>query len=124
MSTAGNLPPVTDNEANITTEFFNNYFLEDNTNISQNTNDTVIAFFQKYTGNKDTGNTLAASVVYTANTQQLDPLALVEEFRKLTPNELNAYLTMFLNFNRAGTSLLGISNQPQTNKYVQRAILP
>lgn len=39
-------------------------------------------------------------------------------------NELDAYLTVFLNLNRAGTSLLGISNQPQTNKYVQRAILP
>lgn len=39
-------------------------------------------------------------------------------------NEIDAYLTVFLNLNRAGTSLLGISNQPQTNKYVQRAILP
>ena len=39
-------------------------------------------------------------------------------------NELDAYLTVFLNLNRVGTSLLGISNQPQTNKYVQRAILP
>jgi len=49
---------------------------------------------------------------------------LIDEFRKLKPNELNAYLTMFLNFNRASTSLLGLSNSPQTNKYIQRAILP
>jgi hypothetical protein len=39
-------------------------------------------------------------------------------------NELNAYLTMFLNLNRINTSLLGIGNTPQTNKYIQRAILP
>jgi hypothetical protein len=39
-------------------------------------------------------------------------------------NELNAYLTMLLNLNRVNTSLLGISNSPQTNKYIARAILP
>lgn len=38
--------------------------------------------------------------------------------------EINAYLTMFLNLNRVNTSLLGITNQPQTSKYVSRAILP
>jgi hypothetical protein len=123
MSTAGNLPPVTNTEANVTTEFFNNYFVDAAPTVSQNVNDAVVGFFQQYTGNKDTGNTLAASVIYTANTQQLDPIALVEEFRKLAPGELNAYLTMFLNFNRAGTSLLGLSNSPLTNKYIQRAIL-
>lgn len=39
-------------------------------------------------------------------------------------NELNAYLTMFLNLNRVNTSLLGIGNSPQTSKYIKRAILP
>lgn len=38
-------------------------------------------------------------------------------------SELDAYLTMLLNLNRAGTSLLGISNSPRTNKYVERTIL-
>lgn len=38
-------------------------------------------------------------------------------------NELNAYLTIFLNMNRTNTSLLGISNSPQTNKYIARSIL-
>lgn len=37
--------------------------------------------------------------------------------------ELDAYLTMFLNLNRVGTSLLGLSNSPQTSSYIQRAIL-
>lgn len=38
-------------------------------------------------------------------------------------NELDAYLTMLLNFNRVGTSLLGLSNSPRTSKYIQRSIL-
>lgn len=37
--------------------------------------------------------------------------------------ELDAYLTMFLNLNRVGTSLLGLSNSPQVSPYIQRAIL-
>lgn len=38
-------------------------------------------------------------------------------------SELNAYLTMFLNLNRIPTSLLGLSNSPQTSKYISRSIL-
>jgi len=38
-------------------------------------------------------------------------------------NEVDEYLTMFLNLNRVGTSLLGLNNSPQTSPYVQRAIL-
>lgn len=38
-------------------------------------------------------------------------------------SELDAYLTMLLNLNRAGTSLLGLSNSPRTGKYIQRSIL-
>lgn len=38
-------------------------------------------------------------------------------------SEINTYLTMFLNLNRSGTSLLGLSNSPLTSKYVTRTIL-
>ena len=38
--------------------------------------------------------------------------------------ELDAYLTMLLNLNRVGTSLLGINNTPQVSPYIQRVILP
>jgi hypothetical protein len=68
---------------------------------------------------------LPASTSYTSRVNQT-----TDEYAKPGPaarsniNELDAYLTVFLNLNRVGTSLLGISNQPQTNKYVQRAILP
>jgi hypothetical protein len=38
-------------------------------------------------------------------------------------SELDAYLTMLLNLNRVGTSLLGLTNSPRTSKYIQRTIL-
>ncbi len=38
-------------------------------------------------------------------------------------SEVDAYLTMFLNLNRSGTSLLGLTNSPRTSKYVIRTIL-
>jgi hypothetical protein len=38
-------------------------------------------------------------------------------------SQVNAFLTMFLNLNRVGTSLLGLSNSPQTSPFIVRAIL-
>jgi hypothetical protein len=38
-------------------------------------------------------------------------------------DEITPFLTVLLNQNRVNTSLLGISNSPPVNKYVQRAIL-
>ena len=120
MSTTGNLPPTAN--MNSTTDYFNNFFKPGFT-ISQNVDDTVIGYFQTITGDRDSGITLASTVIYTAQSQGLDPMAIIDEFRKLKPNELNAYLTMFLNLNRANTSLLGLSNSPQLNKYIARSIL-
>lgn len=118
----GNLPPST-KPGDSTTSFFDNFFT-DGMSTSQNVNDAVIGYFQSVTGNADTGSTLAASVLYTALSQGIDPMALIDEFKQMGPQDLNAYLTMFLNINRVGTSLLGLSNSPQTNKYIARAILP
>jgi len=117
----GNLPPITN--TNNTTAFFNNYFTQ-NFGTSADINDAVIGYFQELTNDAAAGVALAASVLYTAGEQGIAPMALIDQFRALTPGELNAYLTMFLNINRAGTSLLGISNSPQTNKYITRAVLP
>lgn len=118
----GNLPPAS--AINNTTEFFNTFFTQPNPGVSENVNDAIIGYFQSVTGDKDNGITLAASVLYTAQSQGINPMELIDEFRRLSPGELNAYLTMFLNINRVGTSLLGLSNQPQTSKYITRAILP
>lgn len=211
MATKGNLPPS--NNVNSTTEYFNNYF-SDRFTTSPNIDDAVVGYFQSVTGDADSGKTLAATIIYTALSQGLEPMALVDEFRKLkagrrvevkTPidastivesytsytsiyehrdqyesgqlfyasttnifyrsyidqtteaieiqtaanykketvsigngqydnnyfyvtyteeqDELTPYLTVLLNQNRVNTSLLGISNTPQINKYIQRAIL-
>lgn len=120
MASIGNLPSITTNN---TTEYFNNFFSQD-FNVSQNVNDAVVGYFQSVTGNKQSGTLLAASVINTALTQGIDIMSLVDEFRRLPSHELNAYLAMLLNTNRVETSLLGISNSPPVNKYIQRAILP
>ena len=228
----GNLPTDV-GQPQSTTTFFNNYYTQ-TPSVSAATNDTVIAYFQSITGDVDAGKTLAAAVIYTATQQNLDPVGLVEELKKLsdknlanlpviTPltetviteynnyqdvlenlnnypegqlfylpeldifykstngtivspegyqaqkqapqgqtviynfsfvsytagkysqrtsataddkyakpgpsvvynsiSEVNAYLTMFLNLNRSGTSLLGLSNSPLTSKYITRTIL-
>lgn len=120
MSVTGNLP--SNINTNSTTDYFNNFFKPEYT-ISQNANDAMVGYFQTITGNQDSGLALASAVTYTAQTQGIDPITMLDEFRKLNKNELNAYLTMFLNLNRVSTSLLGLSNSPQMNKYIARAIL-
>ena len=91
----GNLPS---SNTNATTQYFNNFFVR-GLSVSQDIDDATIGYFQSVTGDKDAGKTLASVVLYTALTQGLDPMTLVDEFRKLKPGELNAYLTMFLNIN-------------------------
>ena len=120
VTTTGNLPQE---QIDDTSAFFNNYFKTPVT-VSQFTNDAVVGFFEDFTKNKDTAKVLAAAVLRTADAQGLDPMQLVEEFNQLQGQELNAYLTLILNLNRVGTSLLGISNNPQQSQYITRAILP
>lgn len=80
MATTGNLPPNTN--VNSTTEYFNNYF-SDRLTTSPNINDAVIGYFQSVTGDVDSGKTLASTIIYTALSQGIEPMSLVDEFRKL-----------------------------------------
>jgi hypothetical protein len=117
----GNLPPRATND---TTNYFENFFNNATRGTSSNVNEAIIGYFQSVTGSAESGATLAGSVLYVALDQGLDPMTLIDDFRKLGPQELNAYLTMILNLNRVGSSLLGLSNSPQLNAYIQRAVLP
>jgi hypothetical protein len=103
--------------------YFNNYF---NTtfNVSSNIDAAILSYFDSVTDNRASAKALASAVIYTSKTQGMDPMATLQEFTKLPRGQLDAYLTMFLNVQRIGTSYLGITNQPITNKYVNRAILP
>lgn len=80
MPANGNLPSNTN--INSTTEYFNNYF-EDLLTTSPGINDAVVGYFQSVTGEEESGRTLAATVIYTALSQGLDPMSLIDEFRKL-----------------------------------------
>lgn len=123
MTQASNLKQVDLNTINDTKNYFNNFFNQ-NFSVSQNVDDAIIAFFEKVTGNKESAKILASAVIFTSLAQKIDPMATLQQFTTLSSGELNAYLTMFLNLNRVGTSYLGISNQPITSKYVARTILP
>lgn len=106
------------------TNYFTNYYAS-LTPISEESYDAILAEFEKITnGSNLAAQSLAAAVVYTCRQQGIDPMETLKQFAQMAPGELNVYLALFLNTNRVGTSLLGVSNQPPLNKYVQRSILP
>jgi hypothetical protein len=102
---------------------FNNFFTK-NYNISPNANDAIVSFFESFAENKESAQALAASVIYTSLSQETDPMLTLDEFKKIPAGELSIFVAMYLNLNRAGSSALGVRNQPVTNKYVSRTILP
>ena len=106
-----------------TQDFFNNFFTNQY-NISPDANDAVVTFFEKMTDNRESAQALSAAVIYTCLTQGIGPMSVLQQFSGLGQGELDAYLAMFLNLNRIPSSLLGVTNTPVTNKYVQRTFLP
>jgi len=124
MSNENNLTTVdvSYNEGD-TLKFFNNYFLPSFT-VSQNIDDAVLSYFEKITGNTQSAKILASSVIYTCLVRNLNTMETLEKFINTPIDELNSYLTMFLNLNRIGTSFLGINNIPKVSKYVKRTLLP
>ena len=102
--------------------YFNNYFTP-NVNVSPNIDASILAYFEELSYNKESAKALASAVIYTAKSQGIEPMQALTEFTKLPKGQLNAYLVYFLNIQRKGTSYLGITNQPITNKYVNRTII-
>ena len=103
--------------------YFNNYF-QPVVKVSPNIDAAIIAYFEKVSANKEAAKVLASAVIYTSLSQGINPMQTLEEFTKLPEGELNNYLVMFLNLERKGTSYLGLTNQPITNKYINRSVLP
>ena len=120
---SGNLPSVDVLNDSSTTTYFNNYFNKA-IGTSPELDDAVISYFEGITGKKESAKVLAGTVMYTALSRGIDLAELLDQFRQLEPGELNSYLSLFLNLDRVGTSLLGVSNEPQLSKYVARTILP
>lgn len=104
-------------------KFFNNYFnfpIE----VSSNVDAAIVAHFEKIADNKESARALASAVIYTAIKQGLDPMDVLDEFKRIPDGDLDTYTALFLNYERKGTSFLGLKNRPVQNKYVTRAILP
>jgi hypothetical protein len=104
-----------------TTTYFNNFYLPE-LSVSQNVDDSIIGYFEKVTDSKQAAKALAGAVILTSISQGLNPMEVLSKFAAMPANQLNDYLTMFLNLNRIGTSYLGINNAPKTSKYVERLI--
>ena len=125
MSTSkSNLPRTIEEVSAVqdTNTFFNNLYnikLE----LGTNANDAVQTYFQEVTGEIESAKLLAATVMYTALSRGVDPMSMLEKFKKLPRGQLDLYLATFMNLSRVNTSLLGIKNQPQTGYFVQRMIL-
>ena len=103
-------------------KYFNNFYSM-GFSVSAGANDAILAFFEQYTSNKTAAQNLAASVLYTALAQNLDPLVVLSDFEQLPKGQLNSYLAAFLNINRAPTSVLGIKDSTKTSPYITRTIL-
>ena len=103
-------------------KFFNNYF-NIPVSVSSNVDSAVLAYFEQIAETKAGAKALASAVIYTSVKQGVNPMEVLKEFQKLPAGELDAYTAMFLNFERVGTSYLGINNQSIVNKYVLRTIL-
>lgn len=104
-------------------QYFNNFYATP-FNVSADTNDAVVAFFQQFTQNIAAANNLASAVLYTAMAQNIDPMTVLSQFQNLPKGQLNAYLAAFLNSSRVPTSSLGINNGSKlTSPYVTRSIL-
>lgn len=88
MATPGNLPAS--ESTNSTTDYFNNFFSQEFA-VGPNVNDAITGYFQYITGDKETGKVLATSVIYTALSRGIDPMSLIDEFKKYSDqNKLNA----------------------------------
>lgn len=110
------------NQGNPTTKFFNNIYTPVE-GVSQTMNDAIYSYFEMLTEDKESAKILTSVVIDTARQQNLDPLVVLDDFKKLGNDELNAYLALFLNISRVPTSLLGVKIPPSINPYVSRTIL-
>lgn len=105
------------------TVFFNNY-LQPGFTVSSEVNDTIISHFEKMTNNRASAEIMASAVIYTSLAQQINPLSIIDKMKTLEQDDVSAYISMFLNLNRVGSSYLGTHKSPSINKYVKRGISP
>ena len=123
ITTATNIvAPDTSVSQNDARKFFNNFYTIDLA--VGPADDAIVGFFEQYTQNKTAAKNLAGAVLYTAQAQNIDPMAVLSEFKRMPKGQLNNYLVAFLNTNRAPTSVIGIKTTNTTNPLVARTVRP
>lgn len=80
-------------------------------------------YFEGVTNDKESARLLTTSVIYTALSQNINPMTVLADFKKINQGELDLYLATFLNFSRVNSSLLGVISTPGVNIFVQRSVL-
>jgi hypothetical protein len=103
-------------------KFFNNFY-KPVLSTTADVDAAIQSFFESITKDQSSARLLTSAVVFTSLAQNLNPMSVLADFKKVQPGELTTYLATFLNLNRVNTSLLGIVNRPQVNIFVQRGIL-
>jgi len=112
--------PITDIEKTIS--YFSTLY-DQPIEITQNVLDALYAFFLARTNNQQTAKAFVHSVIVTALSTKTNPITLIEKFNQISDTlSVDAQLAAFLNLSRANTSMLGVTNNPQTNKYILRTI--
>lgn len=104
-------------------QFLNNFYKPGFT-VSGGQNDFVLAFFETITGNSESAKILSSSVIYTAIAQGVDPVIIVEQMRQMSDEDRDKFVSMFLNFNRIGSSQLGIRSPSRYRTHIERLINP
>jgi hypothetical protein len=112
----------TSTERQDTDTYFSNVY-KSSFNASPDQAAALQTYFEGVTHDKESARLLTTSVIYTALSQNLNPMTVLADFKKLNQGELDLYLATFLNFSRVNSSLLGVINTPGVNIFVQRSVL-
>lgn len=90
--------------------------------VDSNRQDAVYAFFMSTTKNPAAANSLTQALNIAARDLNVDVMELLNEFTNRTELEVNAIMAAIINRTRRNTSLLGVKQPRQTNRYVARNI--
>jgi hypothetical protein len=104
--------------------FFNGYFTQP-IQISTEVYGQIYGFFFTLTNDANAANALTQSVVALTYNNKLDPLAVIEEFRKnANSSNIKTLLISFFNSAKGPTSKLGYKKNNNTSVNVARNLLP
>lgn len=119
-----NLPiaNIKSNDANVN-NFVNSYYSKSIPTSGMNY-DAVLTFFLARTkGDKTAAEALTSSVLILATGKGLNPISIIEQFKKITDNQsFKAALVALLNSDRRPTSKLGYAAAPNPDPYVTRNV--